>query len=165
MMISRLMWWVFCSMLTMNCANRPAPANTGSLSKNEIKKLSTDDISVAILYYVNLYRKSIGRVPIQPNSFESEVAMQHSIRMAKGLIPFGHEGFPSRIRMIEKQLGPMQSTAENVAMGQMTAREVVDTWLRSPSHRKNIEGNFILSGIGCARNTQGVIYYTEIFTR
>jgi uncharacterized protein YkwD len=164
-MISRLMWWAICSFLFMNCAKRPVPSQNGSLSNTEVRKLSTDDIGVAILYYVNLYRKSIGRVPIQPNSFESEVALQQSIRMAKGLTPFGHDGFASRIRSIEKQLGPMRSTAENVAMGQMTAREVVDVWLRSPSHRKNIEGNFVLSGIGCAKNAHGVIYYTEIFTR
>jgi uncharacterized protein YkwD len=165
MIFSRLFWWVSCSLLFMNCAKTPAPPRTGSLTKTDIKRLSTDDMGVAILYFENIYRKSIGRIPIQPNSFETEVALQHSIRMAKGLTPFGHEGFASRIRLIEKQLGPMRSTAENVAMGQMTAREVVNAWLHSPSHRKNIEGNFILSGIGCAKNAQGIIYYTEIFTR
>jgi hypothetical protein len=34
--------------------------------------------------------------------------------------------------------------------GPMGAREVVDGWLHSPGHRRNIEGDFRLTGIGLA---------------
>ena len=36
----------------------------------------------------------------------------------------------------------VSEVGENVAAGQMTAREVVDGWLNSPGHKKNIEGRF-----------------------
>jgi len=168
--MTQLIRAIFCSSLIFsflltNCAKKTTTPASGSLGKNEVSNLSTDDMSVAILYFVNTYRKSIGRVPVQPNHYESEVALQHSVRMARKITPFGHAGFESRIKAIEKQLGPMQATAENVAYGQMTAREVVDSWLQSPAHRKNIEGNYVLTGIGCAKSNTGVIYYTEIFTR
>jgi uncharacterized protein YkwD len=52
-----------------------------------------------------------------------------------------------------------------VASGQMTAREVVNGWLKSPGHKKNIEGNFVLTGIGYARSKKGDIYFTQIFSR
>jgi uncharacterized protein YkwD len=147
------------------CARKPGPVKNGSLNGNEVRNLSTDDMSVGILYFINIYRRSIGIPPIQLNSLESRLAFQHSHNMATGKTPFGHEGFSSRMKTIEKQLGPMRQTAENVAYGMMTAREVVDAWLKSPVHRKNIEGNFLLTGIGCAKNNKGMIYYTEIFTR
>jgi len=41
----------------------------------------------------------------------------------------------------------------------------VDGWLNSPGHKKNIEGNFTLTGIGYARDHKGNIYFTQIFSR
>lgn len=155
----------FFSFLLCDCVSKSTTKQSGSMGNKEVKELSTDDLNVAILYFVNVYRKSIGRAPIQPNSLESEIALQHSTRMARGIIPFGHDGFAARIRAIEKQIGPSQENAENVAFGKMTAREVVDAWLHSPIHRRNIEGNFLLTGVGCAKSNKGVLYYTEIFTR
>jgi uncharacterized protein YkwD len=47
----------------------------------------------------------------------------------------------------------------------MSAREVVDGWLKSPGHKRNIEGDFTLTGIGIASDKQGNIYFTQIFSR
>lgn len=118
-----------------------------------------------ILLYVNLHRRQIGLKPLLMNSFESSVAAQHSHNMATGRTPFGHKGFEDRVRTIGKRLGFISLAAENVASGQMSAREVVDGWLHSPGHRRNIEGDFRLTGIGLARGRNGRIYYTQIFTR
>ena len=79
--------------------------------------------------------------------------------------PFGHEGFNERIDLIRKHLGPLHVVAENVAEGPMSAREVVDGWLHSPGHRRNIEGDFRLTGIGVATARNGMIYFTQIFTK
>ena len=35
--------------------------------------------------------------------------------------------------------------------------------LYSPGHRKNMEGQFNLTGIGCARGKDGVFYFTQLF--
>ena len=51
------------------------------------------------------------------------------------------------------------------APGPMGAREVVDGWLHSPGHRRNIEGDFRLTGIGLAEGSNGMIYFTQIFVR
>jgi len=85
--------------------------------------------------------------------------------MLSGKTPFGHEGFHERINRLRKRLGPIHVAAENVASGPMSAREVVDGWLHSPGHRRNIEGNFKLTGIGLARREDGMVYFTQIFTR
>ena len=85
--------------------------------------------------------------------------------MLSGKTPFGHEGFQGRIDRIRKHMGPLHVAAENVASGPMDAREVVDGWLHSPGHRRNIEGDFKLTGIGLARKSNGMIYFTQIFIR
>jgi len=84
--------------------------------------------------------------------------------MASGKVAFGHDGFEKRAKAIQKELGSME-IGENVASGSMTAREVVDGWLNSPGHKKNIEGHFVLTGIGYSRDKKGDIYFTEIFSK
>ena len=125
----------------------------------------SSSMSADILRYVNAHRRSIGLRPLQANSYISSVALGHSRDMLTGRTPFGHEGFRDRIDLIRKQLGPLHVAAENVASGPMTAREVVDGWLHSPGHRRNIEGDFRLTGIGVATARNGMIYFTQIFTK
>jgi uncharacterized protein YkwD len=132
-----------------------------------VKPPSTASASMSseILRYVNQHRHSIGLPALQSNSFISSVALGHSRDMLSGKTPFGHEGFRDRIDLIRKKLGPIHVAAENVASGPMSAREVVDGWLHSPGHRRNIEGDFRLTGIGLAFRADGMIYFTQIFTQ
>ncbi len=153
-----------CLILAFAPAPRPAifhPFVTGT----EGQILPPAAMSEEILRYVNQHRHSIGLRALQPNSFISSVALGHSRDMLAHRTPFGHEGFSSRIDLIRKQLGPVRVAAENVASGPMSAREVVDGWLNSPGHRRNIEGDFRFTGIGLAEGPGGMIYFTQIFTK
>ena len=118
-----------------------------------------------ILRYVNAHRRAIGLPALLPNSFISSVALDHSRDMLTGKSPFGHDGFHGRIDLIKHRLGALHVAAENVASGPMGAREVVDGWLHSPGHRRNIEGDFRLTGIGVATASNGMVYFTQIFIR
>ena len=124
-----------------------------------------EEMEKEILHFVNADRKSNGLKPLELNSFESSVAMEHSQNMASGKTPFGHKGMEARIRKINKEMGPISNAGENVAVGQMNASEVVRGWLNSPGHKRNIEGDFTLTGIGYAKDKKGEIYFTEIFTK
>lgn len=148
-----------------SCSKKAVPETPPPVPAKPLVIVSTANMEVDILKYVNLHRKSAGRGPVQLNSVESSVALQHSRNMAEGRTPFGHKGLDLRMNTISRQIGPVNSIGENVAMGQMTAKEVVESWLQSPPHRKNIEGDFILTGIGWAKDPHGTIYYTQIFTR
>ncbi len=121
-------------------------------------------LETEILQYVNDDRKEHGLVALQMNDLESNLAFTHSRDMAGGKVKFGHDGFNARAKTIQKKLGSTE-VGENVASGPMTAREVVDGWLNSPGHKKNIEGNFTLTGIGYARDNKGDIYFTQIFSK
>lgn len=118
-----------------------------------------------ILNYVNEDRSKQGLPLLKLNELESSIAEKHSRDMARGKVPFGHAGLNARAKAIRKSLGEISSVGENVASGPMNAREVVDGWLNSPGHKRNIEGNFTLTGIGYAPDGKGNIYFTQIFTR
>ncbi len=128
------------------------------------KEFRTYSMETEILQYVNDDRKQHNLPALQMNALECSLATKHSQDMADGKVKFGHDGFNSRAKAIQKAFGSTE-VGENVASGQMTAREVVDGWLNSPGHKKNIEGDFILTGIGHASNRKGDIYFTQIFSR
>jgi uncharacterized protein YkwD len=125
---------------------------------------SADSMVTKILQYVNEDRSAHALTPLQINAFESSLAEKHSHDMATGKVKFGHDGFNTRAKAIQKELGSME-IGENVASGHMTAKEVVDGWLKSPGHKRNIEGNFVITGIGYVQDKNGEIYFTQIFSR
>ena len=83
--------------------------------------------------------------------------------MANGSVAFGHDGFNGRVKTISKKIDHVRGFAENVAFGDMGAKEVVKMWLGSSGHRKNIEGHYNLTGIGIAKARDGNLYFTQIF--
>jgi uncharacterized protein YkwD len=164
--------FLFCLIFTIRPVPGPAihpPAATGNekamVLPGGMPAKAPASMSEDILRYVNQHRRSMGLRALQPNSFISSVALGHSRDMLARRVPFGHEGFRARIDRIRKKLGAVHVAAENVASGPMSAREVVDGWLNSPGHRRNIEGDFRLTGIGLAARSDGMIYFTQIFTK
>jgi uncharacterized protein YkwD len=127
--------------------------------------LPPDSMITGILKYVNEDRVQHGLPPLRLDETESALAARHSRNMASGKVPFGHQGLEARAKAIRKALGPVSALGENVASGPMSAHEVVDGWLRSPGHKRNIEGDFTLTGIGYARDSKGNIFFTQIFSR
>jgi uncharacterized protein YkwD len=118
-----------------------------------------------ILYYINAYRSKHHLAPLKLNHAMSQEAAKHSRDMASHAMPFGHTGFNSRIKRLYKQIGECRGGAENVAFWRIDAKKLVDGWVASPGHRRNIEGNYNLTGIGIAHGKKGWAYYTQIFLR
>jgi uncharacterized protein YkwD len=59
----------------------------------------------------------------------------------------------------------MTAGAENVAYGADDATEAVELWLRSAGHKKNIRGNFTHTGISVVRDSDGRLYFTQLFVK
>ncbi len=56
--------------------------------------------------------------------------------------------------------------SENVALGYPNAETVVEGWMNSSGHRRNIlDGEVIETGIGIARSSAGGLYYCQVFGR
>ncbi|EAZ92323.1 CAP domain-containing protein [Crocosphaera chwakensis] len=114
---------------------------------------------------VNQYRLSKNLPPLTMNAEISYVAREHSQDMASKQATFSHDGFDNRAKSVGKTI-PYQSFAENLAYikGYPDLADVaVKGWINSPGHRKNMEGNFNLTGIGIAKNSEGEYYFTQLF--
>ena len=116
-----------------------------------------------ILHYVNEYRAKHHLRPLTLNASASQEAQKHSQAMARKTIPFGHANFNDRIHRVYQQFDNCQGGAENVAYYQWNAKRLVDAWVASPGHRRNIEGHYNVTGIGIAHGKPGWAYYTQIF--
>lgn len=118
-----------------------------------------------IVSYLNQYRVKHGLRPLIINQAITTEATLHSQEMAKHQIPFGHDGFSKRIAHLYQVIKQANGGAENVAYNYKTAKIVAEGWLKSPGHRKNIMGNYHLTGVGIAYDEKGKIYYTQLFIR
>lgn len=135
------------------------------LSFSFLVKTYAGSIEEDILLYTNQYRQSKGKPALRWNEAASQQAREHSRNMARGRTGFGHGGFKDRANKVSEALGGISGAAENVAYGNMTAREVVNGWIKSKPHRKNLLGNYNLIGIGTARGKNGRIYFTQLFIK
>ena len=119
----------------------------------------------AVHELVNRHRRARALAPLALDPRISREARGHSLAMADGTTPFGHDGFSDRVKALSHVM-TCRRTAENVASNRGhrdPASEAVRGWLESRAHRENIEGPYGLTGIGVARNTAGEVFFTQIF--
>lgn len=118
-----------------------------------------------VLVHINEYRQRHGLSKLAMDQNLVREAKQHSTDMATHKMPFGHQGFAKRISHAHAQIKNSGAGAENVAYNYKDARTVVQQWVLSPGHKRNIIGNYNLTGIGITRDKQGKLYYTQLFLR
>jgi len=136
-----------------------------SMNTNIAATTSIADLEKAVNQQINQYRASKKLPALSVDPRISQIARIHSENMASGKVKFSHDGFDGRAKAITV---PYQSVAENVAynMGfSDPVRNAVDGWIKSDGHRKNIESQFNLTGIGIAKNAKGEYYFTQLFVR
>lgn len=124
------------------------------------------DMVKEILYYTNKFRASQGKPPLVLDATCSGQAYKHSKAMASGRTAFGHDGFEERVSNLTTVFGSIPDASENVAKGTLNAEQVVNGWIKSPGHRKNMLGNYDRIGIGVAHNKEydgRMIYFTQVF--
>jgi uncharacterized protein YkwD len=101
---------------------------------------------------VNAARRKAGAPPLRSDPLLEKAAQKHAEDMlARGY--FAHES-PSGTTVKERarEAGyEWRTIGENIAEGQFTVDEVMDTWMESPGHRRNIlDPAFTEIGIGLA---------------
>ena len=116
---------------------------------------------------INQNRIKMNLPPLKLDERISQLARTHSKMMAKSKVPFGNCGFKERIRKINSFI-PNKAASENVAayQGNPVSEEIiVQFWLKSARHRKTIQGDYNLTGIGIAKNSDDKYYITQIFIK
>ncbi len=120
----------------------------------------------SVFQKINQFRQQKGLAPLSLNITITQQARQHSQTMASSRV-LSHDGFAGRVKAISRSI-PYTGAAENVAYNKGFSDPVsqaVNGWLKSPGHLKNIMGNYKLTGVGVAQNSQGEYYFTQIFLR
>ena len=58
------------------------------------------------------------------------------------------------------------AAGENIAYGQKTPAEVMQSWMNSPGHRNNIlSSGYYEIGVGAAKTASGTMYWTQMFIK
>ena len=140
-----------------------SPYSQNPISKNN----SLIALEQAIHKGVNQYRLSRSLAPVRKDERISHVARKHSQAMARGSTPFSHNGFKKRVKTIARTI-PYRKAGENLAVLKGYPDLVgtaIQGWIDSPGHRKTMEGDFDLAGVGIAKNAKGEYYFTQIFVQ
>ncbi|MFT4203524.1 MAG: CAP domain-containing protein [Chitinophagaceae bacterium] len=118
-----------------------------------------------ILKYINQYRSNKGKGALELDDNLNAIAYRHSRDMSSGNVAFGHDGFDDRMAKVRKYNPRLAGFAENVAAGMQSPREVSADWYGSSGHRRNLLGDYILTGIGVERGSDGELYFTQVFVK
>lgn len=140
-------------------------SNVVSIDAQEAELNNLAKLAQQAHQHVNEYRASLNLAPLEFNALIGEQARIHSQNMAQKAVKFSHDGFETRIIILENNIDYSRA-AENVAynMGYSDpVAEALSGWIKSEGHRNNMEGDFDLTGIGVAKNRAGEYYFTQIF--
>jgi len=105
-----------------------------------------------LLRLVNDYRLVLGLTPLVPSTRLGDAARAHARHMIQHrfVSHLSPEGLSPGARLALARVDWTQ-VAENVASAHSTPQAVFDAWLRSPTHRANIETDgYAFAGVGYA---------------
>jgi uncharacterized protein YkwD len=114
-----------------------------------------------LIKLINDYRVSVNLNILEVINHISYKCEEHNIDMIVVGIA-SHNGFVTRSEDITKVLG-CKTVGENVAYNFKTPQGVLNAWLNSTEHKKNIEGKFTHTGLSTREDSNGKKYYTNIF--
>ncbi|OPJ56429.1 SafA/ExsA family spore coat assembly protein [Alkalithermobacter paradoxus] len=120
-----------------------------------------------VIRLVNIERSKHNLPPLSHNWELSRVARYKSQDMIdKNYFSHTSPTYGSPFDMIKSFGIKFSAAGENIAYGQRSAQAVVNAWMGSEGHRRNIlSSNFTQIGVGYAVNKSGVPYWTQMFIR
>lgn len=129
------------------------------------KAVNSDDFVSEVVRLVNVERANNG---VSALSMDSSLNNAANIRSNEIITSFSHtrpDG--SSCFTVLKELNISYNTCgENIAWGQSTPQQVVESWMNSEGHRQNILNSaFNKIGVGAVKDSSnGRYYWTQLFT-
>lgn len=118
-----------------------------------------------VIYLTNQERKKRGLAPLKANWELSRVA-RYKARDMRDNNYFSHQSptYGSPFTMMKNFGISYTSAAENIAAGQSTPQKVVNAWMNSPGHRRNIlNPAYTEIGVGFAKGGSYGYYWSQMF--
>ncbi|WIM95468.1 CAP domain-containing protein [Actinoplanes oblitus] len=126
--------------------------------------VSEATLQADIVRLTNVQRAAHGCGALQLDARLTTAARGHSAYMAQSGA-FSHTGKGgSNFVAREKAAGYAKPSAENIAWGYRTGKDVVTAWMKSPGHRANILNcKSKTVGVGAVYSKGGAPYFTQDF--
>ncbi|WP_373898050.1 SafA/ExsA family spore coat assembly protein [Haloimpatiens sp. FM7315] len=120
-----------------------------------------------VIRLVNLERQKNGLLPLKTNWELSRTARYKSQDMInKNYFSHYSPTYGTPFDMMKNFGLKFSAAGENIAYGQPTAKDVMNTWMNSKGHRGNIlSPAYTEIGVGAAKNSSGVYYWTQMFIK
>ena len=157
-----------------NSVNKPInrPNNNNDSTNKPVEKPNNDNNTAnfssyqkQVLDLVNVERTKRGLKALTLDTKLSNVATMKSQDMIdKNYFDHNSPTYGSPFDMMRKFGISYRSAGENIAEGQRSPEEVMNAWMNSEGHRKNIlNPNFTTLGVGVAKTSSGRLYWTQMF--
>lgn len=126
---------------------------------------ATKSIENQVIQLTNQERAKYGLKPLKANWELSRVARYKSADMRdKNYFSHTSPTYGSPFDMMKNFGISYRSAGENIAAGQTTAQQVVQAWMNSEGHRKNIlSASYTEIGVGYASGGSKSHYWTQMF--
>ena len=128
---------------------------------------SVKALEAEVIRLVNIERSKKGLQALKADWEISRVARYKSQDMINKKY-FSHTSprYGSPFKMLETFGIRFSSAGENIAYGQQTPAAVMKSWMNSSGHRANIlSPSYTHIGVGLAKSSSGVCYWTQMFTK
>ncbi|MFV5689571.1 CAP domain-containing protein [Flavobacterium sp. ZT3R25] len=161
----RALFLIFTFFAISSCSsdNSELPTSNAALSQ-KIVDYTYNTSEIETLNLINTYRVSIGLTSLAKINYISLKSEEHDNYMIINNV-VDHNNFILRSENIMNVLGA-KYVSENIAYNYNSSQSVLNAWLASPEHKKNIEGNFTHFGIAIRVDpATGKKYYTNIFAK
>lgn len=128
---------------------------------------SVKSLENEVIRLVNVERQKAGLPILKANWQLSRVARYKSQDMGtKGYFSHTSPTYGSPFTMMQNFGLSFTAAGENIAYGQRTAQEVMNSWMNSPGHRGNILSSaYTEIGVGVYKTSSGVYYWTQMFLK
>jgi len=150
-----------CALILTSCSSN----ETEIVDNNPEMSITVSEKSIEsdILTLINNYRVNNGFSSLSKLEVIKSQTNNHTNYMIEKN-EVSHDFFYQRKEYLTQNASAV-SVAENVAYGYSTAESVVNAWVKSDGHKKNIEGDFTHFDITAERSSDGKWYFTNIFVR
>lgn len=148
------------------CPNTNNTFNAGeSQAIKALNLTSVKTVEKQVQVMVNTERAKVGLSPLALNLQLSTMARSKSQDMIdKGYFSHQSPTYGSPFDMMKSFGFTYMSAGENIAEGQPTATEVMNSWMNSAGHKANIlNKSYTEIGVGLAKKSDGTCYWTQDF--
>ncbi len=154
---------VLCALVLTSCSSNNEIELAENNIENPITNISEKTIEAEILNIVNDYRVANGFSSLSKLQAIKSQTSNHTNYMIDNN-KTSHDFFYQRKEYLNKNVNAV-NVGENVAYGYSSAESVVNAWIKSEGHKKNIEGDFTHFDVTAEKNSEGKWYFTNIFVK